>query len=261
MPGVVRSFAASSPLVVRNLALRAVVVGSAAVAVRIGAADLAAHQVAFTIWTTLALGLDAVAIAGQALVGRYLGASDVEGARGATRRMIELSILFGAVLGVAIFASRHLLPLLFTNDPEVRDLLAAVLVIIAVMQPVAGIVFALDGVLIGAGDLRYLAIAQASDCARLRSSRRHRARPRFGSRGAVVGDRRLGHRPPRGAGLSAAQRCLGRRRRYEVRRLWQLAVGSWQLAVGSWQLAVGSKEDRACSEGLVFRVRCVRPSP
>ncbi|HEX5368328.1 MAG TPA: MATE family efflux transporter [Dehalococcoidia bacterium] len=161
MPGVVRSFAASSPLVVRNLALRAVVVGSAAVAARIGAADLAAHQVAFTIWTTLALGLDAVAIAGQALVGRYLGASDVDGARGATRRMIELSILFGAVLGVAIFATRHLLPLLFTNDPEVRSLLAAVLLIVAVMQPVAGIVFALDGVLIGAGDLRYLAAAQA----------------------------------------------------------------------------------------------------
>ena len=160
-PGVVQNFAASSPLVVRNLALRTVVVGSAAVAARIGAADLAAHQVAFTIWSTLALGLDAVAIAGQALVGRYLGASDVDGGRGATRRMIEISVLFGALLGVAIFATRHLLPLLFSDDPAVRDLLAAVLVVIAVMQPVAGIVFALDGVLIGAGDMRYLAVAQA----------------------------------------------------------------------------------------------------
>jgi putative MATE family efflux protein len=160
-PGVMRSFAASAPLVLRNVSLRLVVVGSAAVAARIGSAELAAHQVAFTVWTTLALGLDAVAIAGQALVGRYLGASDVKGAHDATRRMIELSVAFGVVLGLAILLTRHLLPQLFTDDAEVRRLLAGVLLIIAVMQPGAGMVFALDGVLIGAGDMRYLALAQA----------------------------------------------------------------------------------------------------
>jgi putative MATE family efflux protein len=159
--GVMRSFTASAPLVLRNVSLRLVVVSSALVAARIGSADLAAHQVAFTVWTTLALGLDAVAIAGQALVGRYLGASDVAGARDATRRMIELSVAFGIVLAIVIFATRQLIPQLFSDDPEVRRLLAAVLLIIAVMQPAAGVVFALDGVLIGAGDMRYLALAQA----------------------------------------------------------------------------------------------------
>jgi putative MATE family efflux protein len=162
LDGVGRSFRASAPLVLRNVSLRIVVVLSAAVAARIGSADLAAHQVAFTIWSTLALGLDAIAIAGQALVGRYLGAGNVTGARTSTQRMVELSVLFGALLGVALFAGRDLIPPLFTSDDAVQAQLSAVLVIIALFQPPAGWVFALDGVLIGAGDIRYLALAQAS---------------------------------------------------------------------------------------------------
>jgi Na+-driven multidrug efflux pump len=125
-----------------------------------GSAQLAAHQVAFNLWTALALALDAVAIAGQALVGRYLGASDVTGAREASRRMVEWAVGMGAILAVAILATRDVLPALFTDDPAVRGYLSDVLVVVAVMQPWAGWVFALDGVLIGAGDLRYVALAQ-----------------------------------------------------------------------------------------------------
>ena len=158
--GVLASFRASAPLFLRNVAIRSTVVIAAVVAAHMGSTEIAAHQVAFAVWTALALGLDAIAIAGQALVGRYLGASDVGGARDATRRMVELSVVFGLVLGVVIFATRDLVAPLFTDDAAVQQQLSDVLVVIAVIQPAAGWVFALDGVLIGAGDARFLALAQ-----------------------------------------------------------------------------------------------------
>ena len=158
LKGVGRSFRASAPLFVRNLSMRVVIILSAVVAASFGSVELAAHQVAFAMYATLALGLDAVAIAGQALVGRYLGAGDLPGARAASNRMVELSVLFGVVLGIVIFAGRDLISPLFTPDPEVRLALSSVLLVLAVFQPAAGWVFALDGVLIGAGDARFLAV-------------------------------------------------------------------------------------------------------
>jgi putative MATE family efflux protein len=160
LPGMKRSLFGSAPLFLRNVALRFVVFVSFALAADMGSAELAAHQLAFTIWSALALALDAVAIAGQALVGRYLGARDITGAREASRRMVEWSLVMGTIAGVGIFASRELLPSLFTEDPAVQAYLSDVLIIVAIMQPWAGWVFALDGVLIGAGDLRYVAFAQ-----------------------------------------------------------------------------------------------------
>ena len=160
-PGVLGGLTASAPLLLRTLSLRVVLVAATAVAAHFGEVELAAHQVAITLWTALGLGLDAVAIAGQALVGRYLGGGDVGGARLATQRMVEWSIGAGAVFGVVMFASRELLPPLFTPDQAVQEQLSAVLLIIAVFLPPTGWAFALDGVLIGAGDARYLAIAQA----------------------------------------------------------------------------------------------------
>jgi Na+-driven multidrug efflux pump len=115
--------------------------------------------VAFAIWSLLALALDAVAIAGQAIVGRYLGAADVAGARAATRRMVEWGVGVGVVLGLLVAVARPAYVPLFTSDTAVRELLAAVLLLVALLQPLAGAVFALDGVLIGAGDGRYLAWA------------------------------------------------------------------------------------------------------
>jgi putative MATE family efflux protein len=156
--GVVQSFRASAPLFVRNLSMRAVIILSAFVAASFGSVELAAHQVTFAIYTTLALGMDAVAIAGQAMVGRYLGTGDLRGARSATRRMVELSVLFGVLLGLVLFAARDLIAPLFTSDAEVQAALSSVLIVLAVYQPAAGWVFALDGVLIGAGDARFLAV-------------------------------------------------------------------------------------------------------
>jgi putative MATE family efflux protein len=129
------------------------------VATRIGTVAVAAHQVVFGIWSFLAFALDAIAIAGQAIVGRYLGGADVAATRAATRRMIEWGIAAGLVTGLATVAARPVLIPLFTTDSAVRSALEPVLLIAALFQPVAGIVFVLDGVLIGAGDARYLALA------------------------------------------------------------------------------------------------------
>jgi putative MATE family efflux protein len=157
--GVLASARSGVALVVRTLSLRAVLVVATAVAARLGDAEVAAHQVAFAVWSLLAFALDAVAIAGQAITGRYLGASDVPAAREATRRMVEWGIGVGVVLGVAVLLVRPWLPSLFSADPSVRSLLVAVLLVVAVLQPLNGVVFVLDGVLIGAGDGRYLAWA------------------------------------------------------------------------------------------------------
>jgi len=158
-PGVRRSFSAGMPLVVRTVAMRVALVVATAVAAALGTAELAAYQVAFTTWTLLALVLDAVAIAAQALVGRSLGAAAVDEARSITRRMVWWGVVAGAGLAVLVAAAAPLYARLFTTDPEVRRLLIAALLVVALMQPVAGWVFVLDGVLIGAGDGRYLALA------------------------------------------------------------------------------------------------------
>jgi putative MATE family efflux protein len=147
------------PLMVRTMTLRAALVLSTFVAASISTVAVAAHQVAFTIWSFLAFALDAIAIAGQAITGRLLGAGDAAGARAATRRMVGWGVVAGLVLGAVLLAARDLLTPIFTDDPAVRSLLASVLVIVAVHQPLAGVVFVLDGVLIGAGDGHYLAWA------------------------------------------------------------------------------------------------------
>jgi putative MATE family efflux protein len=157
--GLRAAAAAAAGLVLRTLALQVVLVVTTAVAARQGNDAIAAHQIAYRLWTLLALALDAIAIAGQAITGRCLGAGDAAGARAATGRMIGWGIVYGLALGLLILLLRPWLPGLFAAAPGVRSLLLAVLLIVAVQQPVAGVVFVLDGVLIGAGDQNYLALA------------------------------------------------------------------------------------------------------
>ena len=159
--GLTAAATAAVGLFVRTLALQAVLVITTAVAARQGDAAIAAHQIAFRLWTLLALALDAIAIAGQAITGRYLGAGDAAGARAATNRMIGWGAAYGVAFGLVVLLARPLLPGLFAAAPPVRALLLAVLLVVAAQQPVAGVVFVLDGVLIGAGDQRYLAVAGA----------------------------------------------------------------------------------------------------
>ena len=124
---------------------------------RFGAPSLAAHQVAFQLFFALALILDAVAIAGQVIVGRALGAGDPERAHAAARRMLVLALYAGIALGGVLLLARGVVPGLFTDDPAVLERLAAMWWLLALMQPIAAVAFALDGILIGAGDARFLA--------------------------------------------------------------------------------------------------------
>ncbi|MBA2512465.1 MAG: MATE family efflux transporter [Rubrobacter sp.] len=129
---------------------------ASAVVARIGEAPLAAHQVAFGLFIFLALVLDAVAIAGQILVGRSLGAGDAEGAYEAARRMIFWSVVLGGIFCLALLAGTGTIPRLFTGDPDVVERAGELWPLFAFMQPVGAAVFALDGILIGAGDTRFL---------------------------------------------------------------------------------------------------------
>lgn len=128
-----------------------------AIAARLGDVPVAAHQIILSLWTLMAFALDAIAIAGQAIIGRYLGTGDTEGARAVCRRMVQWGVVSGAVLGLLLVAARPLLIPAFTGDDAVRDTLLSALLVVALFQPVAGVVFVLDGVLMGAGDGPYLA--------------------------------------------------------------------------------------------------------
>jgi putative MATE family efflux protein len=146
-------------LVIRTGSLLAAFLAATAIASRIGDDDVAAHQIAFQVFLSLGLSLDALAIAGQAMTGRFLGADDAGGARNAARRMIEWGVVVGVVFGVMLLILRPVIVPLFTPDADVQDLALQVLVIVAAMQPLNAVVFVLDGILIGAGDVTYLAWA------------------------------------------------------------------------------------------------------
>ncbi|MGA5763860.1 MATE family efflux transporter [Nonomuraea bangladeshensis] len=157
--GIRQAGTAGLALLVRTVCLRVVLVAATVIATRMGQAELAAYAIATQVWTLLAFALDAIAIAGQAITGRSLGAGDVAATRAATRRMVQWGLWSGAVLGLLVLLARPLVPGLFDADPQVTELLLALLWPVALFQPVCGIVFVLDGVLIGAGDQRYLAWA------------------------------------------------------------------------------------------------------
>ncbi|MBA2945404.1 MATE family efflux transporter [Streptomyces himalayensis] len=150
---------AGAPLLVRTLSLRAILMIATAVAARLGDADVAAHQIILSLWSLLAFALDAIAIAGQAIIGRYLGAGDAQGARDACRRMVQWGVAAGIVLGLLVIVTRPLFIPLFTSDSAVQNVALPALIVVAVSQPISGIVFILDGVLMGAGDGPYLAWA------------------------------------------------------------------------------------------------------
>ncbi|MEU5275973.1 MATE family efflux transporter [Streptomyces asoensis] len=157
--GIKASAQAGVPLLVRTLSLRAILMIATAVAARLGDNDIAAHQIALSLWSLLAFALDAIAIAGQAIIGRYLGADDAQGARDVCRRMVEWGVAVGVVLGLLVVVARPLFLPLFTSDPAVKDAALPALLVVALSQPVCGVVFVLDGVLMGAGDGPYLAWA------------------------------------------------------------------------------------------------------
>ncbi|MDX3576509.1 MATE family efflux transporter [Streptomyces sp. FL07-04A] len=163
--GIRASAQAGAPLLVRTLSLRAILLIATAVAARLGDDDIAAHQIALGLWSLLAFALDAIAIAGQAIIGRYLGADDAQGARDVCRRMVEWGIAVGVALGLLVVITRPLFLPLFTSDQAVKDAALPALLVVALSQPLCGIVFVLDGVLMGAADGPYLAWAMVGTLA------------------------------------------------------------------------------------------------
>ncbi|MGV8852179.1 MAG: MATE family efflux transporter [Rhodoglobus sp.] len=156
--GMLAASHAGAWLLLRTASLRAAMLATIAVATGFGVTELATTQIALTIFATLAFVLDALAIAGQAMIGKELGASDVPQARAITRRLIELGVISGVILGVIVLAISPWVGFVFSSEAEVRTGLAALLPVLALGIPIAGFVFVLDGVLIGAGDARYLAL-------------------------------------------------------------------------------------------------------
>ena len=152
----------STDLMVRNLSLGGTFLVGTSVAARIGAAPVAAHQVAFLVWMMLSLTMDGLAIAAQAMVGTALGAGDGDGARRIGRRTIVWSVGVGITLGLALLVARDSVSGLFSNDPAVVGLVGFLFLHVGLMAPLSGVAFALDGILIGAGDQRFMARAMTA---------------------------------------------------------------------------------------------------
>jgi putative MATE family efflux protein len=144
---------------IRTTALVSAFTLAGAVATRFGDDAIGAHQIAYQLFLFLALVLDSIAIAGQIIVGRELGAGRTGRAYEAGARMIWLSVAVGVVFAVALLALVDLLPRIFTSDGAVLDETALLWPLFALMQPLAGAVFALDGILIGASDGPFLAVS------------------------------------------------------------------------------------------------------
>jgi putative MATE family efflux protein len=149
-------------LLVRTAALIGCFAFATSICARIGQASLGAHQIAFQLFGFLALVLDAIAIAGQVIVGRALGAGDPDAAYAAARRMLEWSVGAGLVIGGVFLALTDVVPRAFTTDAAVIERAHAMWPLFCALWPPAAIVFALDGILIGAGDIRYLAGAMVA---------------------------------------------------------------------------------------------------
>jgi putative MATE family efflux protein len=146
-------------ILVRTGALYAAFLIAGAVLARTGAASLAAHLIVFLLWNMLALVLDAIAIAAQVLVSHQLALRDSTTARALATRALVWSLAVGTVCCLVFLALGDVLPAIFSADPRVLNRVHAVWLIFALMQPLNALVFALDGILLGAGDTRYLALA------------------------------------------------------------------------------------------------------
>ena len=183
--GLRASLGSGTPLLIRSLSLRAAILVTVWAATALGEVSLAAHQVVNALWTFAAFALDALAVAAQALIGTALGqaqradadsaAPEAEalteeeaGAAAATagwsidellKRMLAWGAGTGVLIGVLMAAGAAWLPRAFTSDPGVIAAATPTLLVAASAQPLAGVVFLLDGVLMGAGDGRYLARA------------------------------------------------------------------------------------------------------
>ncbi|MCM3780844.1 MATE family efflux transporter [Microbacterium hydrocarbonoxydans] len=157
--GLGRTARSGGWLFLRTVSLRVALLATVAVATGIGTSELAGWQIVFTIFSAAAFALDALAIAAQALIGKELGAGDEQQVHRVLQRTVAWGVWFGVIVGAVIAALSGVLGIVFTGDTAIATLVQPALLVLAVAQPIAGVVFVLDGVLMGADDARYLAIA------------------------------------------------------------------------------------------------------
>jgi putative MATE family efflux protein len=155
-PLMSKQLVANGDLIIRGIAFQVSSFSATAVAARVGTAALGAHQIGMQLWFFAALALDAVAIAAQALIGADLGAGRPVAARATAKRLTLVGLGYGVAFLLAILALLPILPDVFTASADVHDQLVYIWPWLVLLLPVAGVVFALDGVLIGAGDLRFM---------------------------------------------------------------------------------------------------------
>ncbi|MDP6894567.1 MAG: MATE family efflux transporter [Acidimicrobiales bacterium] len=158
---LIKLLKSSSELLIRNLSLTTSFIVATAMAARLGNVDVAAHEIGFQAWFFLSMSMDAIAIAAQAITGNLLGAGNAHEARQMGRRAIIWSTGLGCFIG-SILAIFHLsFAEIFSEDTAVVELAGFLLLHVAAMAPLSGVAFALDGILIGAGDQRFLAKAMS----------------------------------------------------------------------------------------------------
>jgi putative MATE family efflux protein len=143
-------------LILRAAAFQVAFLTAAAAASRMGTAQIAAHQIGLQLWEFTALLLDSFAIAAQSLVGAALGASDARSARAMAWQVSRWGLYAGIGFGALYAAGWFAVPRLFTSSPAVLHQAHLLWPWFVGMLPAAGVVFALDGVLIGAGDVAFL---------------------------------------------------------------------------------------------------------
>ncbi len=243
---------------IRTVALIASFVLAGAVVARLGEAPLAAYQIAFQLWIFLALVLDSIAIAGQIIVGRELGAARPAEAFAASVRMIWLSVVTGAVFALVLLAFGTVIPRAFTSDAEVLAQCALLWPIFALMQPFNGIVFALDGILIGASDGRYLALCDGGRVPRVRWCTRGELPARCRRPRRVVGARAADLDAPRPDGRAVPAPPLARHRVRVTRRCSTRRHGAGiaerdARVVGARRCAAGAARGRYAADSLRLR--------
>lgn len=158
LSGIAAAGSEGFPLFVRTLALRVAIVGTVAAAASMGTEVLAGYQVVNALWNFAANILDSVAIAGQALVGAELGAKSLPNARILSNKTAKAGALIGCFVGAAFIALAFFAGSIFSPNTDIRSVIAAGMLISGITMPLQGWMWALDGILIGAGDFRYLAI-------------------------------------------------------------------------------------------------------
>jgi putative MATE family efflux protein len=156
-PGIVAAASTNAPLFTRTVLLRLSLLTMTFVAATQGDVALASHQIAFTLWYLLAMPPEAFAIASQAMVGHALGAADPVAAKALSRRALIWGLGSGLGMAVLLVALRPAYIPIFTTDSAVRDLVWSLALVVAAGQPIGALLYVLDGILIGAGDTRYLA--------------------------------------------------------------------------------------------------------